>query len=349
MGISYDYSSSILLCAEDRNSILNFDEVEEEEVEINWSDWPLQRRGSDIYADSLMGFPLLSDECFALLFSREVEHQPREDYAKRLLSGSLDVSVRREAIDWIFKVHAHYNFKPLCAYLSVNYLDRFLSSYELPQGKAWMSQLLAVSCLSLAAKMDETEAPLSIDLQVGEAKFIFESRTIKRMELLVLSTLKWRMQTVSPFSFIDYFLHKLKNGDPSSELSVPRSVELILSTIRGVEFLAFRPSEIAAATALSVMKEENQTLDVENAITCLSHVDKERVLICFEVIQEERIMSSKSANNGIPSVSSPIGVLDAANCLSYNSDEMNSLSQTSSHCSSPAAKRRKISGSSPIS
>ena len=37
---------------------------------------------------------------------------------------------------------------------------------HLQQNKAWTMQLLAVACLSLAAKMEETEVPLSVDLQV---------------------------------------------------------------------------------------------------------------------------------------------------------------------------------------
>ncbi len=36
----------------------------------------------------------------------------------------------------------------------------------LQQGKAWMLQLLSVACLSLAAKMEETEVPILLDLQV---------------------------------------------------------------------------------------------------------------------------------------------------------------------------------------
>jgi hypothetical protein len=34
------------------------------------------------------------------------------------------------------------------------------------QGKAWMLQLLSVACISLAAKMEETEVPVLLDLQV---------------------------------------------------------------------------------------------------------------------------------------------------------------------------------------
>ncbi|XP_028554426.1 cyclin-D3-1 isoform X2 [Dendrobium catenatum] len=261
------------------------------------------------------------------------------------MNGSLNVSIRSDAIDWMLKVHAYYNFGPLSSYLSVNFLDRFLSSYELPQGKAWMTQLLSVACLSLAVKVEETQVPLLLDLQVSEAKFVFEARTIQRMELLLLSTLKWRMHAVTPFSFIDYFLHKLNEGNSPSKLSLSQSVELILSTIRGVDFLEFKPSEIAAATALSVMIEA-QTMNVESAITCCCNVDKERVLKCYGVMQEEILISSSTLKYGMPSVpsmpQSPIGVLDAA-CLSYKSNEMISESQPSSHHSSPAAKRRKLS------
>ncbi|TKY68333.1 Cyclin-D4-1 protein [Spatholobus suberectus] len=41
--------------------------------------------------------------------------------------------------------------------------------------------------------MEETDVPLSLDLQVGESKCIFEAKIIQRMKLLVLSTLRWRI------------------------------------------------------------------------------------------------------------------------------------------------------------
>ena len=69
--------------------------------------------------------------------------------------------------------------------------------------------------------------------QVGDARYVFEAKTIQRMELLVLSTLKWRMQAVTPFSYIDYFLHRLNGGDAPSRRAVLRSAELILRVTRG--------------------------------------------------------------------------------------------------------------------
>jgi len=72
-------------------------------------------------------------------------------------------------------------------------------------------------------------------IQVGESKFIFEAKTIQRMELLVLSTLKWRMQSITPFTFLDYFLYKI-NGDQSPlKSSVMQSIQLISNTARGTD------------------------------------------------------------------------------------------------------------------
>ncbi|EHA8588067.1 Cyclin-D3-1 [Cocos nucifera] len=389
MGVTYDYALSNLLCAEDNTSILEFDDGEEEgfdgEAEGHEHGWIPEQR-SDFYGDILKSFPLQSDERIALLVEKELEHMPREDYANRLQNGNLDISMRRDAIDWIgkvlchlfdnepkfpffhhlsldvdcnnvqlsclpvfhflvFLVHAHYKFGPLSGYLSVNYMDRFLSAYKLPEGKAWMTQLLIVACLSLAAKIEETEVPLSLDLQVGEAKYVFEAKTIQRMELLVLSTLKWRMQAVTPFSFIDYFLQKFNDGNSPINSVVSQSVELILSSIRGTGFLGFRPSEIAAAVAFSALG-EIQIVAIENTLTHCIHVDKERVLRCYEVIQKMTLMEKESGQSGSLSVSStphsPIGVLDAAS-LNYKRDDITVGSAANSNESAPAAKKRKLS------
>ncbi|XP_061362364.1 cyclin-D4-2-like [Gastrolobium bilobum] len=347
MAPSFDCVSS-LLCTED-DSI--FDEndngVSLEMLEDTWH--PRYRRNhnqSEYFGDPNGWLPLQSEECLALMLEKECHHLPGGDYLKRLRSGDLDFGARKEAIDWIEKVRKHFGFGPLCAYLSINYLDRFLSAYELPKQRAWTMQLLAVACLSLAAKLEETEVPLSLDLQVGESKFVFEAKTIKRMELLILSTLRWRMQAITPFSFIDYFLCKINDDQSPKGASILRSVQLILSTVRGIDFLEFRPSEIGAAVALSVVG-ETQTVHTEKAISVLiQHIEKERVLKCVKMIQELSSNSGcakdTSASVSVPCVPrSPIGVLDAV-CFSYKSDDSNAGSCANSSHNSPDAKRRKL-------
>ncbi|CAH2061510.1 unnamed protein product [Thlaspi arvense] len=222
-----------------------------------------------------MGSPpsSLREDRIGEMLEREAEFSPGADYLKRLRSGDLEFRVRNQALDWILKVCAHYNFGPLCICLSMNYLDRFLTSYQLPKDKAWAVQLLAVSCLSLAAKMEESDVPQTVDLQVGDPKFVFEAKTIKRMELLVLNTLNWRLQALTPFSFIDYFIYKI-NGHVS-ENSIYRSSQFILNTTKAIEFLELRPSEIAAAAAVSVsVSGEIKCIDDEKALSHLTNVNQ---------------------------------------------------------------------------
>ncbi|RAL47056.1 hypothetical protein DM860_017097 [Cuscuta australis] len=292
--------------------------------------------------------PVQSEECLALMIRRESEHLPSCDYLKKLKNGELDFAARDEVLDWIAKVHSHFNFGPLCAYLAVNYLDRFLSAYELPGSKNWMMQLLAVACLSLAAKMEETEVPLSLDLQVGDSKFVFEGRTIQRMELLVLSTLKWRMQAVTPFSFIDYYLKKVNGDQMASSSSVLKCTELILSTLKGINFIEFRSSEIAAAAVAISVAVETEAGDSERVISSLTHhIQKERVMRCMESMRELSSHSSfltaqRTLLLSVPH--SPIGVLDAGACLSYATDESGVGQCEDPLPNSPVTKRRKLEG-----
>ncbi|KAI9097567.1 hypothetical protein K1719_025338 [Acacia pycnantha] len=284
------------------------------------------------------GLPLQSCECVTEMVQKECDHFPAEDYLNRLKTTDLDFGARKEAVDWIEKVREHFGFGPLCEYLSINYLDRFLSSYELPKGKGWTMQLLAVACLSVAAKMEETEVPLSLDLQVGASKYLFEARTIQRMELLVLSTLRWRMQAITPFSFIDYFLYKVNDEQRPERSSIMRSIQIISSTARGVDLLEFRPSEVAAAVAICVLR-ETQTVNTDKAISVVSpHVKKERVVECLKIIKEV------ASSNRRPQ--SPIGVWEGALCLSYKSEGSGSSCASPSRSRDvPDPKRRKLNNS----
>ncbi|KAL8167013.1 hypothetical protein V2J09_008512 [Rumex salicifolius] len=361
---SVDFEASSLLCVEDNAGI--FDEVESGGVDLDHNQiddtWdPRIRNQSPIFPDSSssnggqrflssgLSLPVLGVECLDAIFKREVELLPSGDYLRRLKTGDVDLVARNEAVDWIAKVQSHYNFGPLCENLSVNYLDRFLSAHELPKGKAWMMQLLAVACLYLAAKMEETKVPLAVDLQT-ESRFVFEAKTIQRMELLVLSTLKWRMQSVTPFSFIEFFLTKLCTDQQITPMCLfPQASQLIISTTKGIEFMEFRPSEVAAAIAILVVKESNTTYDIEKAISLLIvHVEKGRLAECIKKVQDFASIgggiSMAVKNNGVVP-HSPIGVLDVSTCLSYDTPNNTPIGQrANSTQESPVShsKRRKL-------
>ena len=67
----------------------------------------------------------------------------------------------------------------------------------------WAAQLLSVACVSVAAKMEECQVPALSEFHA--VSYDFDSASIRRMELLVLSTLGWRMGAVTPFDFLPCF------------------------------------------------------------------------------------------------------------------------------------------------
>ncbi|PON94256.1 Cyclin [Trema orientale] len=253
---------------------------------------------------------------------------------------------RREALEWILKVIAHYSFSALTAVLAVDYLDRFLLSFHFQKEKPWMTQLAAVACLSLAAKVEETQVPLLLDLQVEESKYMFEAKTIKRMELLVLSTLQWKMNPVTPISFLDYIIRRLGLKDNLCWEFLRRCESIVLSVITDSRFTSFRPSIMATATMLHVVSSIEPCLQVEyqNQLLGILGIDKDKAEECCKLILELAApicrgnRSHKRKLGLVPG--SPNGVMD----VSFSSDSSNDswAVATPSVSSSPEPLSKKM-------
>ncbi|KAF8013920.1 hypothetical protein BT93_I1702 [Corymbia citriodora subsp. variegata] len=276
----------------------------------------------------------------AVLIDSETHHMPRPDYLRRCRDRSIDVTARQDSINWILRVHAHYHFRPITAFLSVNYLDRFLSFQPLPrETNGWAFQLLSVACLSLAAKMEEPEVPLLLDLQAFDPKFVFEPRTVQRMELWVMSNLNWRLRSVTPFDFLPSFVPKIRTlSSPSLWRPVlSTSSDLIVSTTRVIDFLGFTPSTIAAAAVLCAAGEGGGY----EPLVFHDSLDGEMVRSCRQLMEEYLIDTCPSATVKVADPEppaappSPVGVLDAAACGSCDTRSDNPNATATSRAELP--------------
>jgi hypothetical protein len=75
--------------------------------------------------------------------------------------------------------------------------------------------------------------------QVCSEKYKFDAESIKNMEIFVMGSLNWRMQAVTPFSYINYFMDKFTQGKPLSCGFASRCSELILGTLEGRLHICF--------------------------------------------------------------------------------------------------------------
>ncbi|KAI3460215.1 hypothetical protein Pfo_016878 [Paulownia fortunei] len=290
---------------------------------------------------------LWEDEELSSLLNKEQEN---ELYNGLEENPSL-AKARGEAVEWMLKVIGYYSFSALTAVLAVNYLDRFLHSFQSHKEKPWMIQLAAVACLSLAAKVEETQVPLLLDLQVEESTYVFESKTIQRMEILILSTLQWKMNPVTPLSFLDYIARRLGLKSHLCREFRRRCECLLLSVVSDCRFMCYLPSALATATMLYVISSLEPCIGVEyqDQLLGILGINKDKVEDCCRLIQEVATSvhfysSNKRKFGSMPG--SPKGVVD----VSFSSDSSNdswALSSIASVSSSPEPLSKKIKSQSP--
>ncbi|GER30922.1 cyclin D [Striga asiatica] len=229
--------------------------------------------------------------------------------------GCLKMS-RDEAVKWMLKVIGHYGFGALTAVLAVDYFDRFIASICFQRDKPWMGQLAAVACLSIAAKVEETQVPLLLDLQVEESKYLFEAKTIQRMELLVLSTLKWKMNPVTPISYFDHIGRRFGLIKNLHWEFLRRCETVILSIITDCRMAHYPPSVIACASMIHVIRdiETDDYLDYESRIINVLETCKEKIDSCLKLIMEvldDPGRRSYGKRKHMSTPGSPSGVIDA--------------------------------------
>ncbi|OWM83703.1 cyclin-D3-1-like [Punica granatum] len=237
------------------------------------------------------------DEELLSLFSKEEAQQEESGLGteQSVSSGS----VRGEAVERMLRVSAHYGFSALTAVLAIDYVDRFLSRFRVQSDKPWMIQLVAVACVSMAAKVEETYVPFLLDLQVGEAKYVFEAKAIQTMELLVLSTLKWKMHPVTPLSFLDHIIRRLGLKSEVHWEFFRRCEALLLSVVSDSRSVGYLPSVLATATMMHVIEEveTDSPIEYEAQLLRVLRMSKEKVDGCYQLILG--ISKARNTDHGV--------------------------------------------------
>ncbi|KAL1333201.1 hypothetical protein HN51_061956 [Arachis hypogaea] len=271
-----------------------------------------------------------------------------DDHRDGLLDG-----LRVGPVGWITNVCAHYGFSALTTVLAVNYFDRFVTSLTFQRDKPWMTQLTAVACLSIAAKMEETHVPLLLDLQVEESRFLFEAKTIQRMELLVLSTLKWKMHPVTPISFFEHIVRRLGLKSRLHWEFLWRCQRVLLGVIADSRVMSYLPSTLAAATMIHVIKEIepfNATKYISELLGLLKISEEQgnqcyklllKSLVCEEGITDCLHQMHKRKRNRESAPSSPGGVIDASFSCESSNDLWAVAASSVSHSMEPLFKRSR--------
>ncbi|KAJ6809268.1 cyclin-D5-2-like [Iris pallida] len=237
----------------------------------------------------------------SIISNGSVGSEPEESYIDILVSkestfASEDSSLsgdawlkcaRADAIQWIMRTKDYFGFSFETAYLSITYFDRFLTRRSIDKEKSWVVRLLSVTCLSLAAKMEECIAPALPEYDTDECRF--ESDAMRRMELLILSTLDWRMSSVTPFAYLNSFASELHVPNEVDKL-VSRSVGYIFAIIEDINLVDYPASTIAAAAILAASDgrlTNNLLRSKLNILSSCGAIENESVMYCYDLMTQE--------------------------------------------------------------
>lgn len=264
-----------------------------------------------------------SEELWALMIAKDEESVTTRNPDLFEQHPSLQPRMRAVLLDWIIEVCEVYKLHRETYYLTMDYLDRYLTAkIDIPKQQL---QLIGITCLLIAAKVEEIYPP-----KVSEFAYVTDGacteEEILKMELSILKALKWELSPVTINNWLSTYLqlcykdkarHKLGFVFPqfAGDLFKRISQLLDLSTL-DVNCLNFSYS-VLAASSLYLVCSKSLALRV-------SALEEKEVRACvnwmqafWEVLQEE--FSDQRRSNYLP---------PGANIGNVLSDEHNLLTHS---------------------
>lgn len=105
---------------------------------------------------------------------------------------------------WLASIGDKLKMRRATVHVAIAYLDRLFQRHVPPKEK-W--QMLAISCLQVAAKYEEAEENVPAVSQLSRASGIgLTIQTVQRWEVAVLEGLGWQLTCIVPLHFIEFYL-----------------------------------------------------------------------------------------------------------------------------------------------
>ncbi|TFK91636.1 hypothetical protein K466DRAFT_595922 [Polyporus arcularius HHB13444] len=218
---------------EEEEEVIPAEEVEADPNGDNWED--LDAEDAD---DPLMVSEYVV-EIFDYLKQVEQTTMPNPHYMEN--QKDLAWKMRGILIDWLIQVHSRFRLLPETLFLAVNIIDRFLSKRVVSLAKL---QLVGITCMFIAAKVEEIIAPSASNFLYCAEESYTESE-ILQAERYVLKTIDWNLSYPNPI----HFLRRISKADDYN-VQV-RTIGKYLLEIQCLEWrlIAAPPSLLAAASA----------------------------------------------------------------------------------------------------
>lgn len=179
-----------------------------------------------------------SPEIFNYLHGLEIKLRPNARYMES--QTELKWNMRSILIDWLVQVHSRFNLLPETLFLTVNYIDRFLSKRKVSLSRF---QLVGAVALFIAAKYEEINCP-SVQEIAYMVDHAYTVEDILRAERFMIDVLEFEMGWPGPMSF----LRRTSKADDYDFETRTLAKYFLEITVMDYRFVASPPSWLAAAS-----------------------------------------------------------------------------------------------------
>jgi len=146
-------------------------------------------------------------------------------------------------VDWLVDVHGRYGLRPQTFFIAVNMIDGYLGQKHLPMARL---KLLGVTCLSLAAKMEEVYAPCLKDFE-NACDGAYTWHDIRDFEPEVMITLGFKLVCPTALEFLTFFQMANDRSMDQCNLSDVLPQYILWSSLGNSQVACNSPSHLAAA------------------------------------------------------------------------------------------------------
>ena len=180
---------------------------------------------------------------------KQQKHRPNPQYME-LHQRDITVSMRGILIDWLVEVAQEYNQSAETLFLSISYIDGYLSKARCVRSKL---QLIGITCMHIASKYQEIYPPA-----ITEFCYItdntYDRDELIEMERKLLDVLDFKLSVPTTWMFLVRYL-RVAEADRKTEL-----VGMYLSELSLLEYalLQFLPAQVAAAAVMLALHHANQ-------------------------------------------------------------------------------------------
>lgn len=205
---------------------------------------------SVLLKDASLKYGKLSEDLFIMLNNEKKHYGQIRDYLGP--SGKvreITSEMRAILVDWLVEVVEEFRLQSETLFLTVHYIDRYLSLTEVSINRGKL-QLLGITSLLIASKYEEIYVPAICDI-VYIADNTYTKDEILLMELNLLNSLKFDICVCTIKRFVEYFLKTAEDGVPveDKQRSTLENLAGYIAELSLVEyrFSIKRPSLIGAS------------------------------------------------------------------------------------------------------